>query len=132
MFLSFSLNSLTVYSSQKETNKRALESLMKVKLTKGHPRDGPNKTRTTYIGAGDGADQGRFTVSDVTNRADIDCRLSGDNFWVQGRDLGHIEVIQGLRRQMILTEHVFLLIGDDLLFSKFFEDEGLLRRPSCL
>ena len=67
----------------------------------------------------------------MTNSSNIYCRLSGDNFWVKRRDLSDIEVIERLRGQMILLQHVFLLNCDDFFLRKFFEDEGLLLR-SCL
>ena len=62
----------------------------------------------------------------MTNSSNIDCRLPGDNFWVKRRDLSHIEVIERLRGQMFLLQHVFLLNRDDFFLRKFFEDEGLL------
>ena len=67
----------------------------------------------------------------MTDSSNVDCGLSGDNFWVERRDLRHIEVIERLRGQMILRQHVCLLIRDDLFLRKFFEDEGLLL-CSCL
>ena len=67
----------------------------------------------------------------MTDCSNIHCRLSGDNFWVKRRDLSDIEVIERLRGQMILLQHVFLLISDDFFLRKFFEDEGLLLL-SCL
>ena len=67
----------------------------------------------------------------MTNSSNINCRLSGDNFWVKRRDLSHIEVIERLRGQMFLLQHVFLLNRDDFFLRKFFEDEGLLL-CSCL
>ena len=64
-------------------------------------------------------------MSDVADGADVDRRLSRDYLRVERRDLGYVEVFQGLRGKMLLREHILMLISDDFCFRQFSEDEGL-------
>ena len=48
----------------------------------------------TYIGARDSTHKRTLTVGDVTNRADVDGRLTRDDLGVEWRDARHIEVLE--------------------------------------
>ena len=71
-------------------------------------------------------------MRNVANCADIDSRLAGDDFRVQGRNLVRVKVVEGLPRQMNLRVTCLLLTFDDFFGGETNELEIALLGAVCV
>lgn len=70
---------------------------------------------STYVGAGDGLDKSGLAVSDVTDGADVNGGLAGNDLGVQGSQQGGIELVEGLASQVSLVVDSGLGMADDVV-----------------
>ena len=65
-------------------------------------------------------------MSDVTNSANVDGGLAGDDLRVEGGHETNIKVVQSLWSEMLLGQNSLLLLLNDFLDGGLLENEGLL------